>query len=408
MKFNSAIGLLTLMFAATATIAQENEFRYKRKINGVVNEDWHAITLPADLFKNCQADFRDLRILNFTGGDTTEIPYLLDVLDTEVNTHEVELSPINESRSGKEYYITFSNEGYKVNYLELSFNERNYFATVKIEGSNDRKKWFELSANEKIFSVNNSREQYASSIINFPVTDYNFLRLTIVSGDKLTFTAAVFRLDEVKPGSFEEVPSTFSTSTDKKSKRTIIDVRLGDYRPVSNVALEIARGDDFYRHVTVKALVDSTKTERGWMKNYQMVSGNLITSFKENQFSIPLTLTNALRLTIENFDNPPLSISAIKLTGARVQVRAKIRPENSFLFYGNSEAFRPTYDLEHFKDKIPLQAVQASLGPEESIGNTPAPMSAIFENKAWLWGILISVIAVLGFFTLRMMKVKEA
>jgi hypothetical protein len=383
-----------------------SECKCARKPIRVQKKNKRDPALPSDLFKNCRADFRDLRIYDLIGSDTTEVQYLLDILDTEINKQEVALSPINESRSGNEYYITFSNSGYKVNYLELTFQESNYFGTVKIEGSNDRKKWFELATNEKIFSVQNTHEQYASSIINFPLTDYKFLRLTIASVDKLTFSSAAFRLDEIKPGSFEDIATTFLISTDKKSKRTIIDVKLDDYRPVSNVTLEIPQQNDFYRHITVETLVDSTKTERGWIKNYQMISGNLITSFRANQFSIPFTLTNRLRLTIENYDNPPLAIAAVQLTGAKVQLRAKLTGETSYLFYGNREAFGPTYDIEHFKDKIPLQMKQATLGIEERIGKVPTPISAIFENKAWLWGILLSVVALLGFFTLRMMRSK--
>jgi hypothetical protein len=406
MKFNKySISILILFFCANV-LAQETQFSYKRKIENVKVEDWYAIALPPDLFWHCENDFRDLRIFDLTRPDTLEIPYLLDILDTEVTKHEVVLSTLNQSRKGNEYYVTFLNSGYKVNYLELAFAETNYFGTVNVEGSNDRKQWFELANDEKIFSVQNSREQYASSIVNFPLTDYPYLRLTIASADKLTFSSATFRLDEIKPGSFDTIPTTLSVSTDKKSKRTILEVSLDHYRPVSNVAFEIDSKNDFYRQMTVETLLDSSKTERGWIRNYKMVSGNLITSFKPNQFSIPFTLTSRIRISIENYDNPPLQISGVKLNGAKVQLRAKLKSDLSFLFYGNSSEYKPTYDLEHFKEKIPLQPIEASLAIEENIGKTPATISAIFENKAWLWGILIALIALLGFFTLRMMKGK--
>ncbi|HEY0744008.1 MAG TPA: DUF3999 family protein [Chryseosolibacter sp.] len=407
MKLNNILALLFLVFAVQA-FAQENQFAFKRKISNISEANWYTVALPADLFKHCENDFRDLRILDLTGGDTLEVQYLLDILDTEIARHEVVLSSVNQSTKGNDTYITFLNSGYKVNYLELSFQERNYFATVKVEGSNDRKQWFGLAQDEKVFSVENSRERYASSIVNFPLTDYNYLRLTINSSDKLTFSSAAFRMDEIKLGSFDPIPSTFTVSTDKKSKRSIIEVTLDHYRPVSNITLDIDNQNDFYRHVTVETLVDSVKTERGWIRNYQTVSGNLITSFKPNQFSIPFTLTSHLRFTIENYDNPPLQIRDIKLTGARVQLRAKLKGYESYLFYGNDGLYQPTYDIEHFREKTPMQNAEVALGPEESIGKAPAVMSALFENKAWLWGILLAVIALLGFFTLRMMKSKPA
>jgi hypothetical protein len=406
MKFSKYIYSMIILFSCASVCAQENEFSYKRKIENVKSDGWYSIALPPDIFRQLENDFRDLRIYDISPSDTLEIPYLLDILDTEIARHEVVLSTVNQSRKGNDYYITFLNSGYKVNYLELSFEEQNYFGTVKIEGSNDRKQWFTLAEGEKIFSVQNSREQYASSIVNFPLSDYAYLQLTIASTDKLTFTSAAFRLDEIKPGSFENIPSNFSITTDKKSKRTILEVELDHFRPVSNVTLEIDRKNDFYRQITVETLVDSSKTERGWIRNYHMVAGNLITSFKPNQFSIPFTITNRMRITIENYDNPPLQISAVKLDGAKVQLRAKLQSNSSYLVYGNRSSYKPTYDIEHFRDKIPLQSTEASLGVEENIGKAPATINAIFENKVWLWGILLSVIALLGFFTLRMMKGK--
>ncbi len=407
MKSNRHLLLILFAFALAITAnAQQADFSFRRKIINVNADAWHTIALPPDLFQHCRQDFSDLRILQLSQADTTEVPYLLDVLDTEITRHEVVLSTINQSKKGSEQYITFLNSGYKVNYLELSFNEKNYFATVKIEGSPDRKQWFELARDEKIFSVDNDREKYASSLVNFPLTDYNYLRLTIASPDKLTFRSTAFRLDEIKPGSFDNISSTLKVSTDKKSKRSVIDVKLDYLRPVSNIMLEIDQQNDFYRHMTVETLVDSTKTERGWIRNYQMVSGSLITSFKRNQFSIPFTLTNRLRITIDNFDNPPLQISGIKLTGAKVHLRAQLKPGENYLFYGAAHRARPEYDIEHFREKIPLQNAEATLGAEENVAKAPVAMKAIFENKAWLWGILIAVIALLGFFTLRMMKAK--
>lgn len=405
MKSNKLLYCI-LVFTCTSLHAQENEFSFRRKIENVSADGWYSIALPPEIFKHVESDFRDLRVFDLKNGDTLEIPYLLDILDTEVTKHDVVLSTVNQSKKGNEYYITFLNSGYKVNYLELNFEESNYFATVRIEGSNDRKQWYDLANDEKIFSVQNAREQYASTIVNFPLTDYNYLRLTLASSDKLTFSSATFRLDEIKPGSFENIPSTFNISTDKKSKRTIVDVRLDHHRPVSNVMMDIDRKNDFYRQITVETLVDSVKTERGWIRNFQTVSGSLITSFKPNQFSIPFTSTSRMRITIENYDNPPLEIYAVKLNGAKVQLRANLKNGMPYLFYGNPSLYQPTYDIEHFKEKIPLHATPASLGVEESIAKPPATISAIFENKAWLWGILIAVIAMLGFFTLRMMKSK--
>jgi hypothetical protein len=409
MKFSKLVVMITLLFVADASIAQVSQFNYKRKIQKAsTDSEWNSVILPHDIYKHIRPDFGDLRIYEIVQSDTNEIPYLLDILDTETKTEEVALPSINESRNNGDYFLTFQNSGFKVNYLELVFAEPNYFATVKVEGSNDKQKWFELVSGEKIFSVNNERQRYASSIVNFPLTDYNYLRLTISSRDKLTFSKGIFRLDEIKPGVFDEITSKFFVTTDKKSRRTVIDVRMPEYTPVSNLTIDVADEQDYYRQMTVEALHDSTKTEKGWIRNYQTIAASLITSFRPNEISIPFTLTNRLRVTIQNYDNPPLKVNGIKVSGVRVQLRARLTGADAYLFYGNAQAYHPTYDIEHFKEKVPIQNAEASLGKEEKIGIAPTSMSAIFENKMWLWGIILATVGLLGFFTLRMMKSKPA
>ena len=67
------------------------------------------------------------------------------------------------------------------------------------------------------------------------------------------------------------------------------------------------------------------------------------------------------------------------------------------------------YDIDHFADKVPTDAKPVILGDEIRLGN-PSSNNAVeplFKNKAWLWAVMGLIIAVLGWFTLRMMAQKE-
>lgn len=406
MRFNrltlTVVGLLVVSICA----AQETNFRFKRKIKNVpTTTAWRSIFLPSGIYEHINPDFSDLRIYEFNEGDTTEVPYVVDILDNETKTQEVILPSINESRKDGNYYITFQNENYKVNYLALTFQEVNYFATVKVEGSNDRKQWLELSSNEKIFAVNNAQQSYAYSIVKFPLTDYKYLKLTISSKDRLTLTTATFHLDEFKPGVFNDIPVDFSATNNKKYKNTFIDIRLPDYGPVSFLNLAVANDVDYYRQLKIEALIDSVKSQKGWVRNYETIADELITSFRPNEYFLPYTLTNQLRLTIDNGDNPPLTIKSVTVRRVRVQLRARLTGKEAYAFYGNNKISKPNYDINNFKEKIPVENPEVSLDHEEPIAANDGPtMKAMFESKLWLWAIILLLIAVLGFFTLRMMK----
>jgi hypothetical protein len=403
---------LVLLFAFAITLsanAQQSAFRYKRKLDAIHQEAWYTLTLPPDVFGHADKAFRDLRLFSITGSDTTEVPYVLDVMQTETKRNEVSLPVINTSRKDGILYLGFElASGQKVNYIDLRFKEPNFFGTVKIEGSSDKKEWFEIVANQRIFSIQNSYEKFENPTVNFPVTDYKYLRVSVQSDTPLTFTTASFLNQEIKTGAFENIPSTWRVQNDKKEKKTVIDIRLEHFRPVSHLQVDFATNKDFYRSAEIAFLTDSVQTQKGWFKNYVPVYTGFVTSFNASKFDLGFQFAKDIRVTIFNYDNTPLEIKSVNASGASVQVKASFPSAPTFLFYGNESATAPEYDIAYFKEKIPTSAPAIGLGPEENLTTPEEKANALFENKFWLWGIMIAVIAVLGFFTLRMMGGKNS
>jgi hypothetical protein len=406
MKFNNTL-LLFLLAISTLCSAQNKEFDYRRKVNPIPQEGWYTLTLPPDIFKHTDREFNDLRLYGIAGADTTEFPYVLDIRETEVLKTEIGLPVINKSKKDGVVFLGFElAAGQKVNLIRLAFEEPNFFASVKIEGSPDKKEWFEIADNERIFSIRNTYEQYENGVVNFPVTDYRYLRVSVGSDTPLTFTSATFLDQEVKEGTFENIPLNWKTEEDKKAKKTIVNIKLAYYRPVSNLHIQFSGVNDYYRSAEIAYLADSTQTQKGWLRNYINVYTGYVTSYTPNTFDLGFQFTNEIRLTIYNYDNSPLAISHVAVTGAAVELKALLKPQETFLFYGNKSLYSPSYDIAHFKEKIPATAPSLGLGPEENIAVPQEKVSALFENKVWLWVIMLTVIAVLGFFTLRMMKGK--
>jgi hypothetical protein len=406
MKFNSTL-LLFLLAMSTLCSAQKTPFNYKRKVSDITQEGWYTLTLPPDIFIHTDREFNDLRLYGIAGSDTTEFPYVLDIRETDVLKTEIGLPVINKSKKDGILFLGFElAPGQKVNLIRLAFEEPNFFASVKIEGSADKKEWFEIADNERIFSIRNSYEQYENGIVNFPVTDYRYLRVSIKSDTPLTFTSASFLDQEVKEGTFENIPLTWKTEEDKKAKKTVVNIKLAHYRPVSNLHVQFSGANDYYRSAEISYLADSAQTQKGWIRNYINAYTGYVTSYNPNSFDLGFQLTNEVRLTIYNYDNSPLTISSIAVTGAAVELKALLKPRETFLFYGNKSLSRPSYDIDHFKEKIPSTAPPLELGSEENIAAPQEKVNALFENKIWLWAIMLTMIAVLGFFTLRMMKGK--
>ncbi|MBT1698338.1 DUF3999 family protein [Fulvivirgaceae bacterium PWU4] len=404
MKYNKLFVIVIILLGNTPVFAQDS-FSYRRKVNGVQQKAWHTITLPPDIFIHCDRDLKDLRLYSIAGNDTTIVPYLLKKRSTEIKEQEAELTAINKSKKGDVLYMTFElPKDLKVNFISLAFQETNYFAFATIEGSNNKKEWFMLRENQRIFSLDNAVDSYEYSKVNFPITDYRYLRVSVRSDKQVTFERAVFRHQQITEGKYTPVPSRWSITDSKKTKQTVIDISLQHYQPLGNLRIKTDNSNNYYRYCEIAVLIDSVKTEKGWVKNYGTVHEGYLTSYTPNEFSLDGEQTSHLRLIINNLDNEPLKITGIDVDGPAVELVAELEPGDTYLFYGNRALSAPYYELRHFEEKIPTASATATLGEEQSIAAPQTKISALFENKFWLWGIMIVVIGLLGFFTLRMMK----
>ncbi len=66
---------------------------------------------------------------------------------------------------------------------------------------------------------------------------------------------------------------------------------------------------------------------------------------------------------------------------------------------------RPNYDIDRFAYHVPTTITTLDLGHELSIEKEELPVATpLFENKIWLWIILIVITLSLGWFSIKMMK----
>lgn len=405
MKLRSLVLIIFSALAFSWVNAQENSWSYRRKVNLVQESTWHTVQIMPSMFDKVSPSFNDIRLLDIDA-DTVEIPYIIRVQEKQISSESIPLSVINESRKEGAYYITFINSGKTLNHLTLEFEEDNYFATVKIQGSQNNRQWFDIADDQKIFSVNSASETYQYNELVFPASNYDYFRVIVQSQTNLNFRRGSFENETTTTGNYRTIAHRHKVRQNRKAKQTIVDLRFDHFQPVSKIALSISATSDYYRSASVEILRDSVKTEKGWIKNYETVYDGYVTSIHPNDIEFNYRLTSAVRIVINNLDNPPLQINNLNVEGPVVDLAAALTPGNLFLYYGNLSANKPSYDLEHFKANIPSILNAATLGDEESLSRPAEEMTGFFENKTVLYVLMLVVIFVLGFFTIRMMSSK--
>jgi len=397
--------ILTGTVAAKAQVAQ---YKFKRELDGV-HQHWHVLQLPDELYKYAASDFNDLRIFGTGGKDTVEVPYLIRERTDKITAAETDFRLINQSADGNVFFFTFQSlKASIINQIILQFKEQNFDWKVKLEGSNDHMHWFSILDNYRILSIRNRYTGYQFTRLDFPDSQYEYFRLAVKSKEQPELRSAkVLRMDTVPGISRVIAARSVKISNDAAAKETLVEIGLPGLLPVSALTVNVQNSFDFYRALRVEYATDSFATAKGLQYNYHTLFEGTLTSFEKPGFRFPNTVAARLRVVIQNDDNPPLHIDSVLLSGNISELVARFdHPGYSYaLYYGNPDVAAPAYEIEKFESRIPDRPDHITAGREQRnphfATSTDRPL---FENKAWLWGIMGLIIVILGWFSFRMLK----
>lgn len=396
--------------------AQFSQFHYKREIKGISENTskttmnpWYSLTLPNELFEKMRPDLIDMRIVGITDNqDTIEAPYLIQSTKEEKVEKALDFHLINSSHNEKGYFFTFEMPvESEINQIALDIAQSNFDWRLKLEGSQNQQEWFTLAENYRILAIQNAHTNYHFTHILFPDAKYRYFRICIDSKIRPDITSANISKQAFNTGKYQTYSIQKQTNTiDKQTKETILQVELPKAVPVSYLQFAVKNTFDYYRPIKVEYLTDSVKTEKGWVYSYNTLVNSTLSSLEKREIQFANTICKQIKITIENGDNEPLTIDAVTIKGNLTTIVARFtQAATYYLLYGNKNATQATYDISLFQDKIPKDIPTLTLGREEDIAQVGTKkVEPLFTNKAWLWGIMLFVIVLLGWFSLRMMR----
>jgi hypothetical protein len=411
------LGICLLLTFSQVLFAQINNYTYERLLNFPENK-WYSIVLPDEMFEKVSPDFSDIRVFaivnnNSKKADTIETPYVIRTSEGTIIEKKSAFKLLNQSKNDKGYYFTFETPvKTEVNQLKLNFKQQNFDWNLVLEGSQDQQEWFSIVADYRILSIKNEATDFNYSTVNFPPSNYKYYRITLKSDVKPELSDATLLFHEHKNAYLKDhLLFAGKPAEEKRKKQTILNFALPTTIPLSYLKININEKVDYYRNFTIEYLVDSVKTGKGWIYNYNKLTSGTLNSINENLFGFNSTFLRKFRIIIDDQDNQPLHINSVLASSYVYQLYTRIStvPATYYLVYGNKQAVKPAYDLDHFIDKIPQELAKAALGPELFIKKTPRQTVApLFENKAWLWTLMVVLIIVLGVFSFKMMRKNNA
>lgn len=365
--------------------------------------------LDAETYREAAASLADLRIRDGRG---TEVAYVLRRRETPP-TRQQRDAPLLDRQETAAREVRFTLDlgaGAAVHNrvrIGLGPEPRNFRVPVRIETSEDRRAWHLVRAAGFIYRVE-GETRAADTAVGYPPATARYLRVTVApwEGRPLPVTAAAVIAETAAVRDEEPVAAALLGSRDDgDARQTRLVFDLGGRRPVDRAELDI--GDATFHRL---ALIEASDDGKAWRSVGRGALSAIDTRrLRDRQTSLgfPETTARYRRITIENADDRPLRISAVRFHAVRRGIVFRAEPGQAYrLEYGNAQAPAPRYDLARAFPYVASEPIAlARLGPASPLP-PPAPARRPWTEgrPVLLWGAMAVVALLLGGMLVRLAR----
>lgn len=408
-----SIKLIPALLALTVALkAQLNSYDNYREVSPVSETGYYQIKIGSAVLDR-EGYYR---VYEVNEKDSIEIPHVVNSGNRDIYEARsfADFKIIDKSyEPGKFSYATLvldTNLIYSSVYL--NFDSENFFKDVTLEGSNDNKSWKTIVENEKLFRYyHDPYDNYFRNKIVFEPVSFKYLRIKADDSDSQKLDLVSASVPLVKEEIIEEneyINNTQTRTENKQEKETCIECVFPRAYFVTGMNVIIGQKDKYRRNVKIESYNPVNGKEK-WvlMADGVVTSGSsnkiYLTNYSSGDFQFR---SSKIRLVIENLDNQPLEKVEIKPFTRIETIRLKLEKDKKYLLaYGKEKDELPQYDLEYFKNTIPLDLKTVELGNEVKIPHAvTAAQKPLVNNKIWIWIALIGCILIVGLFSMKLLK----
>lgn len=391
------ISICLLTFLIPIAGQSQNRFRYKAALDEISAPGFYKIDLSPQVVAKSNADLGDIRIFD---EDRKQVSYILKNDLPVFKKENLTEFPIIKNSKGKDNqtHIVLQNTSRKpVDNLLLFIKNMDANRTISITGSDDTTNWFIIKENINLENTFNNDGDNSIKTLSFPRSNYKYFQLIILGKNVIPFNiikAGVYN-EEAVFGKYIPIPKPVINQKDSSDKKSYVLLQFDDSYQVNKIIIDAEGVKYFKRNFSV---------QEGNKPNYDFLLDGYLSSDSPNSFIIN-SRKNTLLLTINNEDNIPLKIKAVEAFQLNTSLLTYLQANKKYyLYFGDSTAQSPKYDLQFFADSIKINPTEASFGNIEKnkISGNSNDSNFSRYNKLMLWIIIIGILFVLCFFTFKM------
>ncbi|MBC7826128.1 MAG: hypothetical protein H7122_00165 [Chitinophagaceae bacterium] len=379
------------------TIQAQFNFKYTAGLEEVTQAGFYQIDLTPPVIAKLQSACQDLRIVDAKGA---QIPYLLrSDIAGDVNYYALKHLPIlsNKTEADKQTHVVVENNlKSSINNMVLLIKNTDATRAITISGSDNLHDWYIIKENVTLNNLSADTADTFAQELFFPNSNYRYFKIIILGKETLPLNitrVSVPAHNFVGKSNYISLPGPVILQKDSSDGYSYITLRFNDSYLINRLSLKIEGAKFFKRSLYIYGDTLLRETQ-----NLYSLSSN-----EKTVYSIS-SKSNLLILKIQNNDNPPLRVTAASGYQLHRWLITWLEKGNGYqLVFGDSSATAPRYDITFFKDSIRTVPILLSYA-KPVLSKVSIPEKKENENKIWMWVIIISVLAVLIFFTLRMTR----
>ncbi len=376
-------------------------FAHVREVTSAAPDRQNYVVLDPSIWAHARGDLADLRL--YAG--SSQVPYGLVAQAAASSSEEAEVRIFNLALRGDhtEFDLDVSPVS-EYNRINLVLDRKDFLVIARVEGRDALVGVAPVDWPTPSTLFDFSREKLGSnSTINLPTWSFRYVHVRLSPGilPGQVQRATVAHLEE-KKARWTEAGSC--RPPEQQPRRTVIHCDLPGRMPIDHIRFDLPPSEiNFRRNVTV-ADDQQQQVGEGAISRIRMKRGGTIAEMECLRVSVFDEPRDRLAITIENGDDPPLKLDAVRPES--LERRLYFDPKgntNLKLYEGDDKLAAPVYDYAKFFHEDPV-AVQAQLGPDlQNMAYTGRPDDRPWSerHKGILWAAMLLAVAALGTLAVR-------
>jgi hypothetical protein len=393
-----------LILMGTPVCAQLKIFKYKADIKKIDSSGVYRVELSPALIAKSKADLSDIRLVDNTG---KFVAYTLsdrlspDNPDSFIVFPGVSVSPAADTAT---VYIAENKNILNISQLWIKLKKTGVRRTVNLSGSDDLKKWFAISEDVPLEEAGEGKEPDYQQPLSFPTSNYRYFKIQVNGKNKTPvkiLQSGIYTTNLDNPVYTPLPPLKFSSKD--TGKITSIFINFDEPYQVNKLHFIITGPKYYNRRVVIYETRENDKNKKGNV--IELVCDSALNSEGLNDITLAAK-PDRLRIDIYNGDDNPLSIAAIQGFQLKEYAVSYLESGHTYsIFTGREVASQPVYDLSFLHNRIynRLPGIIHSAVYKNPEYEKPQPLVE-HDHSTLLWVVIILVLLVLSFLTLRMVR----